>query len=63
MHLDGHTHTHTVPENKLQHEVFAVEGEQSLEQAERHHAQLQDTHTHTTVMSPHTIYKHTLELI
>lgn len=29
------------PENKLEHEVFTVEGEQSLEETERDHAQLQ----------------------
>lgn len=33
-------HKHT-PENELEHEVFTVEGEQSLEETERDHAQLQ----------------------
>lgn len=33
-------HRHT-PENELEHKVFTVEGEQSLEETERDHAQLQ----------------------
>lgn len=37
-----HTPKHTsIPENKLEHEVFTVETEQCLEQTQRDHAQLQ----------------------
>lgn len=34
-----------LPENQLQHEVFTVEGEESPEQAQGHHAELQDAIT------------------
>lgn len=32
-----------VPENELQHDVFAVQGEKSPEEAQRYHAELQHT--------------------
>jgi len=43
------------PENQLQHEVFTVEGEESPEEAQGHHAQLQDTITTLLTMTTVTV--------